>query len=598
MMRIEDYGFIGDMETGALVGVNGSMDWLCMPRFDSAAIFAALLGDENHGRWKIAPQDANEASYSSRQRYWPDTLILETEFTTPAGRARVIDFMPPRGDLPDVVRIVEGLEGEVAFRSALSIRPGYGKIMPWVRKSNGGITAIAGPDALHLSSDVETHGEDFNTIAEFSVKPGQRVGFTLQWHPSHEKPRHHPTPENNLKETEDFWHKWCAHSTYEGPWREQVMRSLITLKALTYKPTGGVVAALTTSLPEQIGGVRNWDYRYCWIRDATFTLMGFMGAGYTREAASWRDWLLRAVAGNAAQMQIMYGVAGERSLVEMELPWLPGYEKSQPVRTGNAASTQFQLDVYGELMDAMHQARLVEINPDPYSWRMQHALLEYLESAWQQPDEGIWEVRGPRQHFTHSKVMAWVAFDRAVKSIEAFKLEGPLDRWKAQRDALHAEICAKGYNSKMGAFTQYYGSDQLDASLLMLPLVGFLPATDARVIGTVQAIEKHLCVDGFVLRYHTDACADGLPEGEGTFLPCSFWLVDNYVLMKRYDDARCLFEKLLTIGSPLGLFAEEYDPRGKRLLGNYPQAFTHVGLVNSALNLAGVHPPCEERGKC
>lgn len=594
-MKIENYGFIGDMETGALVGCNGSIDWLCMPRFDSPAIFAALLGNADNGCWRMGP--AEDENAMGIQRYWPDTLVLETEFATSTGRARVIDFMPPRGGLPDLVRIVEGLEGSVAFRSMLSIRPDYGKTLPWVRHRSGGISAIAGPDALHLTSDLELKGEEPSTVSEFQVKAGESVAFNLVWHPSHLDPPRVIEPRVSLKATEAFWADWSSHCTYEGEWRDQVMRSLITLKALTYRPTGGVVAAATTSLPEAIGGVRNWDYRYCWLRDATFTLMGFMGAGYTEEAISWRDWLLRAIAGDPEDMQIMYGAGGERSLTELELPWLSGYENSRPVRIGNAASGQFQLDVYGEVMDAMHQARCVGIHPDPYAWRIQKALMESLEKCWKEPDEGIWEVRGPRRHFTHSKIMAWVAFDRAVKAIEKYKLDGPLERWKRQRKEIHREICEHGYHAEVGAFTQYYGSRELDASVLMLPLVGFLPPDDPRVVSTVAAIAKGLTADGLVMRYRTEGSVDGLPAGEGAFLPCTFWLVDNYVLAGRYDEARELFGHLMTICSPLGLLAEEYDPRSGRQLGNFPQAFTHVGLVNSARNISGIHPPASERQK-
>lgn len=592
-MKLEHYGFIGDTETGALVGRNGSVDWLCMPRFDSPAAFAALLGREENGGWRIAPR-AGEGE--GVQRYRPDTLVLETEFTTAEGRVRVVDFMPPRDGRPDLVRIVEGIHGRVPMRSVMRIRFGYGRVVPWVRRcDDGSISAVAGPDALHLVSEVETHGEDLSTVADFVVGAGESVAFTLTWHPSHEAAPRADDPRRALQTTEAYWREWCGQCCYDGEWREQVMRSLITLKALTYEPTGGVVAALTTSLPEQIGGVRNWDYRFCWLRDATFTLMAFLGAGYMAEAAAWRDWLLRAVAGDAAELQIMYGVAGERMLLEYELPWLDGYEGSRPARAGNAAFDQLQLDVHGEVMDAMHQARIKGLPPDPNAWRVQGALLDFLESGWKQPDEGIWEVRGPRRHFTHSKVMAWVAFDRAVKSVEEHGLTGPVDRWRAQRDALHREVCEQGYHAGVGAFTQAYGSTALDASLLMLPLVGFLPAHDPRVVSTVDAIAQRLTVDGFVLRYHTAEADDGLPPGEGTFLPCSFWLVDNYVLAGRHEEARALFEKLLGICSPLGLLAEEYDPHARRLVGNMPQAFSHVGLVNSALNLSGIHPPAAER---
>lgn len=590
-MKLEDYGFIGDTETGALVGRNGSIDWLCMPRFDSAAAFAALLGDENNGCWRIAPV----GEFNSSMRYRPGTLVLETVFETAEGRVRVVDFMPPRTSHPDLVRIVEGESGRVSMRSMLRIRFGYGRVVPWVRRCDGGISAVAGPDALHFVSEVETRGEDLSTVAEFSVGPGESVAFSLIWHPSHLSAPAAGDPRRALRETEDLWQRWSGHCCYEGEWRDQVLRSLITLKALTYRPTGGVVAALTTSVPEQIGGMRNWDYRFCWLRDATFTLLAFLDAGYTEEAQAWRDWLLRAVAGDPAELQIMYGVAGERMLLEYELPWLSGYENSQPVRAGNAAFNQLQIDVYGEVMDAMHQARSVGIAPDPSAWKVQRALLDFLETGWKQPDEGIWEVRGKRRQFTHSKVMAWVAFDRAVKAVRQFGLDGPAETWEAQRDALHREVCEQGFHPGAGAFTQSYGSTVLDASLLMLPLVGFLPARDARVSSTVDAIAKRLTMDGFVLRYHSAEADDGLPAGEGTFLPCSFWLVDNYVLLGRRAEARALFEKLLGVCSPLGLLAEEYDPRARRLVGNIPQAFSHVGLVNSALNLSGKNTPAAER---
>jgi len=590
-VKIEDYGFVGDLETGALVGCNGSVDWLCMPRFDAPAVFAALLGEEKSGFWRIAPKEEAKG----RQRYRPCTLVLETEFTCPGGRVKVIDFMPPRSDAPVLVRMVEGIEGEVTMDGKLVMRFGYGKILPWVRRHHGGLSAVAGPDALQLYSEAPTRGEGLSTVSDFTVSAGQRVGFTLVWHPSHEDPPPPNDVEADLRETEEYWKDWCGRFECEAEWKDQILRSLITLKALTYRPTGGVVAALTTSLPEKIGGVRNWDYRYCWLRDATFTLMAFMEAGYTEEAISWRDWLLRAVAGDPAELQIMYGPSGERTLPEFELPWLAGYEGSRPVRIGNAASKQLQLDVYGEVVDAMYQTRCKGIRPSADAWRVENALLEFLETGWREKDEGIWEVRGPRQHFTHSKIMAWVAFDRAVKAVEKLKLDGPVERWKGHREALRREILARGYNEKIGSFTQYYDSDALDASLLMVPLVGFLPAKDRRVVSTAAAIERGLMVDGFVLRKLPQDARDALPHGEGTFLPCSFWLVDNYVLMGRHDEARELFERLLGVCSPLGLLAEEYDPRARRLLGNYPQAFSHVGLVNSALNLSDPKKPAAKR---
>ena len=581
-LPIEDYALIGDTRTAALVGKDGSIDWLCLPRFDSAACFAALLGEPRHGRWLIAP--ANPVRRVTR-RYRPGTLVLETEFTTDTGVVRIVDCMPPGELVPNVLRLVEGISGDVPMRLELIIRFDYGWVVPWVRKVEGTLVAIAGPDALSLHTPAHVHGEDLTSVAEFSVKPGQQVPFVLSWFPSHE-----PAPEDLdvsglIEDAERWWRKWSDHCTYQGEWREAVETSLITLKALTYLPTGGIVAAPTTSLPEAIGGVRNWDYRYCWLRDATFTLYALMLGGYVEEAASWRDWLLRAVAGSPEQLQIMYGVSGERRLDEHTLDWLPGYEGSTPVRIGNRAVRQRQLDVYGEVNDALYQARKAGIEPDPFAWSIQRQLLEFLSEAWRQPDEGIWEVRGPRQHFTHSKMMAWVALDRAVKSVERFRLEGPVDRWRQIRDAIHAEVCAKGFDPGLGAFTQAYGSRSLDGSLLMMALVGFLPPTDARVIGTVRAIERDLVEDGFVLRYRTHETNDGLPPGEGVFLACSFWLADNYAMMGRTQEARALFERLLSLRNDVGLLAEEYDPASRRLLGNFPQAFSHVGLVNTAYNL-------------
>lgn len=595
-MKLEDYGCIGDMETMALVGRDGTIDWLCVPRFDSAAVFAQLLGTEENGAWRIAPKNAVRGSY---QTYRHDTLVLETTFECDSGAVKVIDFMPPRVRGPEVFHIVEGIRGSVPMRMQLTIRFDYGKIVPWVSKRAEGTSAIAGPDALQLYSDVPTDGEGMSTVAEFEVKESEVVVFSLIWHPSHENPPPREDAHARLEETEKFWREWCARSTYHGEWRDEVMRSLITLKALTYAPTGGVVAAATTSLPELIGGVRNWDYRYCWLRDATFTLMSFMAAGYTEEAIAWRDWLLRAAAGDAKELQIMYGPAGERRLSEYEVDWLEGYEESKPVRVGNAAAIQFQLDVYGEVIDAMHQARSIGVPADDFAWRLVLTLLEFLEDAWKEPDEGIWEVRGPRRHFTHSKVMAWVCFDRAVKAVEKFKREGPVEKWAAIRDEIHEQICKRGFNRELNAFTQSYGSEFLDASLLIMPLVGFLPADDPRVVSTVAAIETHLMQDGFLQRYDPRASdpVDALPPGQGAFLPCSFWLVDNYLLLGRTDEARELFERLLATANPLGLLAEEYDPRAKRLIGNFPQAFSHVGLVNTAHNIADGHCPSSERPK-
>ena len=584
-MKLEHYGFIGNMRTGAVVGANGSIDWLCLPRFDSNACMAALLGEEKNGCWRIAPK---EGEALGRQQYRPDTLILETEFEAAGGAVRVIDFMPPHAKFREVVRIVEGIRGEVEMAMRMVVRFDYGRTVPWVWRDSEGLNVVAGPDALNLRSDVDVRGEDLSTVAEFTVHAGERKHFVLAWHVSHERPPESVDAERALTHTELYWREWCARCTYTGEWREAVMRSLLTLKALTFWPTGGIVAALTTSLPEHLGGVRNWDYRYCWLRDATFTLFSFMEAGYTEEAKAWSEWLLRAVAGDPGQLQIMYGAAGERGLPELELKHLAGYEDSRPVRIGNAASEQFQLDVYGEIMDAMHLARHVGIRTGANSWHLQRHLVEFVEKHWMEPDEGIWEIRGARRHFTHSKVMAWVAVDRAVKAIEEFNLEGDLERWRALRQQIHDDVCAHGFKPERNAFTQSYDSDQLDASCLMIPLVGFLPPTDPRVVGTVQAIRRELVFGGLVYRYHPteSGAVDGLPPGEGAFLPCTFWLVDCLYLMGQKDDARALFNKLLAMRTPLGLLAEEYDPKHKRLVGNFPQAFSHVGLVNSAQNLS------------
>jgi GH15 family glucan-1,4-alpha-glucosidase len=582
---IEDYGLIGDLQTAALVSREGCIDWLCFPRFDSGACFAALLGDEENGRWSLAP--ATPTSRTSR-RYRDETLVLETELETAEGIVRLIDFMPPRGEAPDVVRIVEGVRGTVAMRMSLSIRFDYGSIVPWVRRREDGILAIAGPDALFLATPVELLGRNFHTVAEFDVREGDRVPFVLTWYPSHQPPPDRVDPEQALTDTESYWRDWVTDCTHVGRFREPLVRSLITLKALTYAPTGGIVAAPTTSLPEALGGVRNWDYRYCWLRDATLTLLALLRAGYEDEARAWRDWLLRAIAGLPEQLQIMYGLAGERRLGELELDWLDGYEASRPVRIGNAASDQLQLDVYGEVADALYHARRGGLQASSDAWAINAKLLSWLEEGWREPDEGIWEVRGPRRHFTHSKVMAWVAFDRAVRSAEEFGREGPVDRWKALRDEIHAEVCGKGFDAEVGAFTQSYGSQRLDASALLMPLVGFLPADDERVVSTVAAIERELVRDGFVERYRADdenVEVDGLPPGEGTFLPCSFWLVQVYTLQGRIDEAEALFDRLLALRNDLGLLSEEYDVSASRLVGNFPQAFTHLALVEAALTL-------------
>ena len=590
--RLEEYALIGDCHTAALVGADGSIDWLCLPRFDSPACFAALLGTPAHGRWLIAPVGASRAS---RRRYRDRTLVLETEFETDGGAITVIDFMPFHGDIADVIRIVQGTRGDVQVRLELVLRLDYGSIVPWVQRIEGGIAAVAGPDRIRLRSPVALEGKDLKTVATFTVHEGERLAFDLTWFPSHHDPPPVADVDRALEETERFWCRWSGQCAFQGPWRDDVIRSLITLKALTYAPTGGLVAAPTTSLPEQLGGVRNWDYRYCWLRDATFTLLALLHAGYRDEARAWREWLLRAAAGAPSQLHIMYGIAGERRLPELELPWLPGYEGASPVRTGNAAYAQMQIDVYGEVMDAMHQSVKSGLEPVDANWRLERALMEFLEGAWDRPDNGIWEMRGPKRPFTHSKMMAWVAFDRAVKAVEQHGVDGPLDRWRALRTEIHAQVCREGYNTELGSFVQFYGSTLLDASLLMMPLVGFLPVTDPRVRGTVAAIERGLVQDGFVSRYDTTPDVDGLPPGEGAFLLCSFWLADNLALLGRPADARRLFERLLDIRSDVGLLSESYDAGARRLVGNYPQAFSHVGLINTARNLARAGGPADDR---
>jgi GH15 family glucan-1,4-alpha-glucosidase len=585
--RIEDYGLIGDLQTVALVSRHGCIDWMCVPRFDSGAIFASLLGTEENGHWTMQPR--GEFSSPGR-RYRGETLVLETELETPSGAARLIDFMPPRGEAPDIVRIVEGVRGTVEMRMELVLRFDYGSIVPWVYNLDGTLVGIAGPDAVSVRTPVELEGRDLHTYAEFTVREGDRVPFVLTWFPSH-RVNQLPEPvdaEDALADTLEYWDEWASNCALQGRFREPVMRSLLTLKALTFAPTGGIVAAATTSLPEALGGIRNWDYRYCWLRDATLTLLAFLRAGYLDEARSWRDWLLRAIAGSAEDVQVMYGVAGERRLTELELPWLPGYEGSGPVRIGNSASNQLQLDVYGEIVDALHTARTKGLEASDAAWRLTSKIFDWLESGWREVDEGIWEVRGPRRHFTHSKVMAWVAFDRAVKAIEKLGRDGPLDRWRATRDAIKEDVLANGYNPEVGAFVQYYGSDRLDASLLLIPLVGFLRSNDERMLGTVAAIERDLMRDGLVERYRADAGnvdVDGLPPGEGVFLPCSFWLVAVLARQGRLDDAVALHERLLSLRNDLGLLSEEYDPERGRLVGNFPQAFTHLALVETAFTL-------------
>lgn len=591
-LRIEDYALIGDCHTAALVGRDGSIDWLCMPRFDSPACFAALLGTRDHGRWQIAPRGEIRGV---KRRYRPGTLILETEFETDEGTVVLVDFMPPRTGEPDLVRMVVGKSGRVAMHTEFIVRFDYGSIVPWVRKTPTGLEAIAGPDSLYLDTVVKLHGENFHTVGDFTVHAGDEAKFVLMWHPSFQK---RPTPldaDRSLHSTERWWHQWSKQCQYDGPWRDLVLRSLITLKALTYAPTGGIVAAPTTSLPEWIGGVRNWDYRICWLRDATFTLYSLILSGYTEEAAAWREWLLRAVAGQPDQMNIMYGLRGERRLTELELSWLPGYENSAPVRIGNAAWKQFQLDVFGEVCDALHLARRSGMPLEHNVWAVERELGEYLEEHWRDPDEGIWEIRGPRQHFVHSKVMAWVAFDRMIKTVERFGVKGPVDRWRTCRKEVHAEVCRRGFDKKLNSFVQSYESHELDASLLMIPLVGFLPPSDPRVHGTIEAIKRELMVDGFVKRYRTQSHVDGLPPGEGAFLPCTFWLADCLAAMGQREEAEEIFQRLMGLANDVGLLSEEYDPAAKRLLGNFPQAFTHVALVNTAFNLARLEGPAKHR---
>jgi GH15 family glucan-1,4-alpha-glucosidase len=593
--RIEDYGLIGDCTSAALVARDGTIDWLCWPRFDSDACFAALLGSDEHGRWQIAPCD--ESARVTR-RYRPNTLILETRFETPDGAATLVDFMPIGGRGSSVIRLVVGERGRIAMRTELVIRFGYGAIVPWVtRLDDGTLRAIAGPDMVVLRTPVDLTGQNFRTVGEFSVAAGETIPFVLTYASSHIPPPDPIDPQAALAGTERFWADWSKRCRPTGHCSDAVLRSLITLKACTYWPTGGIVAAPTTSLPEHLGGVRNWDYRFCWLRDATLILLAIMNAGYMDEAQAWREWLVRAVAGRPDQIQIMYGIAGERRLIEWEVPWLPGYEGSAPVRIGNAAHDQLQLDVFGEVMDALHHARCQGLAASESGWAVQRALLEHLEHVWCEPDHGIWEMRGPRQHFTGSKVMAWVAFDRAVQSAEHFGLDGPLDHWREIRATIHADVCEHGFDRELGSFVQAYGSKQLDASLLLMPCVGFLPIDDPRVRGTVGAIERRLLVDGFVRRYDTKQTEDGLPPGEGVFLACSFWLVDAYVLQQRLQDARRLFDRLLELRNDLGLLSEEYDPRSQRLVGNFPQAFTHVALVNSAFNLTRYEKPAEQRAR-
>jgi GH15 family glucan-1,4-alpha-glucosidase len=594
-LRIEDYALIGDCQTAALVGRDGSIDWLCFPRFDSGACFAALLGSPQHGRWLIAPA---EPVVHVARAYRENTLVLDTTFETATGCVRLTDCMPIRTDWPDVVRLVRGVRGRVRMRMELVVRFDYGSVTPWVRREADGLSAVGGPDAVRLHTPVPLKGRDWATTAEFEMVEGDEVPFVLIWHPSNQ-----PAPLASLDAstavaaTEAWWRQWSARCTYEGEWQEAVVRSLITLKALTYAPTGGIVAAPTTSLPEHIGGQRNWDYRYCWLRDATFTLAALMQSGYRDEATAWRHWLLRAVAGRADELRIMYGLAGERRLPELQLPWLPGYQASAPVRVGNGAYDQFQLDVFGEVLDCLHLGRRFGLVDEAGDWRIERELLARLEVVWPDPDEGIWEVRGPKRHFTHSKLMAWVAFDRALKDVERFGLEGPADRWRRLRNGLHAEICDRGFNASKQTFVQSYGGSEVDASLLMMAEVGFLPASDPRILGTIAAVERDLVRDGFVDRYRTESGVDGLPAGEGAYLLCTFWLADNYGLAGRTADARRTFEALLAIRNDVGLLAEEYDPVARRQLGNFPQAFSHLGLINTARNLTQREKPAAVRAE-
>ena len=582
--NIEDYAIIGDTETVALVGRDGSIDWLCLPRFDSGSCFAKLLGDNKHGRWQIT---ADEPVVSNVRRYQGDSMVLETVITTETGVVSVVDFMPPRHHHPRVVRIVRGIEGEVRMRTELLMRFEYGHDVPWVRSTDRGLVAIAGPNALVLDSPIELTGIKMRHEGKFTVRKGDERSFGLGWYLSHEDPPYVLDTARALAEATEFWEEWCGGiQPVHGEWQDLARRSLITLKGLTYGPTGGIIAAATTSLPESLGGVRNWDYRYCWVRDAALTLDALIESGLRDEAQGWLQWLGRVAAGDPEQLQIMYGPAGERRLTEVEVDWLPGYEGSAPVRIGNAASGQFQLDVYGELMDAVERARTRGIEVHEVIWRIQTAIMRFLMDHWSDPDDGIWEVRGPRRMFTHSKVMAWVAFDRAVRSVEVHGLDGPVDEWRAVCEAVHAEVCQQGWNAEIGAFTQFYGSAELDGSLLMMPLVGFLPAHDERVVCTVDAIQAHLMQDGFVLRYENESGVDGLPGREGMFLPCTLWLVDCLILMGRTDEAKTIFRRIASLVNDVGLISEEYDPTRKRLLGNFPQALTHVGIVNSARGLA------------
>jgi GH15 family glucan-1,4-alpha-glucosidase len=595
-VRLEEYAVIGDTQTIALVASNGSIDWLCIPRFDSGACFAALLGGREHGRWKIAPTGELRRV---RRRYRDATLLLETEMETEEGTIRILDFMPIRGHAPDVVRIVEGVRGRVTVEHDLVIRYEYGAIVPWERSKEGRLHAIAGPDALVLASDVPIEVPASTNACRFAIGAGERARFALTWHPSYERAPASPDPDLAARQTYEWWRSWASKAQLSSPYEDAVLRSLLTLKALTYAPCGGIVAAGTTSLPESLGGVRNWDYRFCWVRDATLTLQALLHAGFSDEARAWREWLVRAVAGEPAKLQILYGVAGERWSAERDLAWLPGYEGSRPVRVGNAAVLQLQLDVYGEIMDALYVARSSGVDADDDAWAVQRSCLDWLEGHWDEPDHGMWEIRAERADFTLSKVMAWVAFDRAAKTVEQHGLEGPAARWKALRDQIHAEVCDRAFDRGRNSFTQAYGEAALDANLLLLPIVGFLPARDERILGTIDAIQRELMVEGFVCRYPTreHGNRDGLPGREGTFIACSFWMVDALVLAGRREEAVRLFERVLAIRNDVGLLSEEYDPAAHRLIGNFPQAYSHVGLINSARNLAGAGGPAARRAR-
>ena len=594
-MHIEDYAIIGDLGTAALVRNNGSIDWLCWPEFDSDACLAALLGKPENGRWRVAPKDEN--ARVTRQ-YRDSTLILETRFETSEGAATLIDFMPPRGGNSHLIRVVKGERGNVTFGSELIVRFGYGAVVPWVtRIDNETVRLVAGPDMLVLRTPVKMHGKNFKTVGEFTVSAGEQVPMVLTYAPSHRVLPDSCDVLECLQATEEFWTDWSRRNKIGGRWKDAVTRSLVTLKALTFAPTGGMVAAPTTSLPEKIGGERNWDYRFCWLRDATLTLLALMNAGYYEEAQSWRDWLLRAVAGLPDQLQVVYGVRGERRLTEWLVPWLDGYEKSQPVRIGNAAHDQFQLDVYGEVMDAAHQARQGGLGIREAGWDVQREILAHVEKVWREPDEGIWEVRSTREQFTYSKAMAWVAFDRAIKSAETWNLPAPLGRWREIRKEIHEDVCARGFDPELNSFVRAYGTQELDASLLLLPAIGFLPGDDPRIRGTVAAIERRLVRDGLVYRYRQAESDDGLKGDEGVFLACSFWLADAYLLCGRHDDAVALFERLLSLRNDVGLLSEEYEPSSRRFMGNFPQAFSHLALVNTASNITHHDKPAEQRSE-